>query len=359
MFQASMKIGIALGGHGDARLEATDIALLQAIKRTGSVAQAGRACGISYRHAWGRIAGINAWAGCDWVTMARGRGATLSAECADVLGALAALEGEFAETRERVTARLNETLAGLARRHRQGNRWRLSHDLLIEQALMRLNAARDVAIDAKFGGSRHNLESLATGACEFAGFHIPASDVRGRLRRLAAALPGLREARLLHLMDRVQGLMVPAGNPKRIRGIGDLARRGVRFINRQKNSGSRELFDALLRKQRVDRAGVNGYGHEEFTHFAVAAAVSSGMADAAFGIEAAARQAGLDFLPLAAECYFIAAGPGVTDAAESAALIDWFCGDEAAALAAGLGGYTLRGEDAGFGFRPALRRARG
>jgi molybdate-binding protein len=218
---------------------------------------------------------------------------------------------------------------------------------------------RDGAIDAKFGGSRHNLESLAAGACEFAGFHVPASDVRGQLHRLASALPGLREARLLHLMDRVQGLMVRTGNPKRIRGIGDLARRGVRFINRQKNSGSRELFDALLKKRRVAGGSVNGYGHEEFTHFAVAAAVSSGMADAAFGIEAAARQAGLEFLPLAAECYYIAAGPGVTDAAESSALIEWFRGAEAVALAAGLGGYTLRGEDAGFGFAPALSRARG
>ncbi len=78
----------------------------------------------------------------------------------------------------------------------------------------------------------------------------------------------------------------------------------VRFVNREPDSGTRMLFDQLLAQQHRSAAGINGYEHVEFTHAAVAAYVGSGMADACFGVEAAARQFDLDFVRLITEDYF-------------------------------------------------------
>ena len=352
MIQCEIIAGTELIARGGARLRQADVALLLAIRQCGSVAQAARASDHSYRHAWGRIAGINDWAGRTWVSMERGRGAVLSPECIAVLDAVTGARDEMQDSHRRLSSRLNLALAAAAQRRQHGLRWRLSSDLLIEEMLPHVRGMRAIGTGLKFGGSMHNLQALAAGECELAGFHIPGTRLRARLRRLASLHPGLADGgiRLMHLMDRTQGLMVAKGNPKRIRRIADLVRRGVRFINRQKNSGSRELFDEMLKAQRVDRRRIQGYAHEEFTHFAVAAAVASGMADTAFGIEAAARRLGLDFVPLAEESYFVAASAETMAAAESAEVFDWFRSAEAVSLAESLGGYVLRVSDPEIGF---------
>ena len=88
-------------------------------------------------------------------------------------------------------------------------------------------------------------------------------------------------------MIRTQGLIVAPGNPRKIAGLKDLCRPSVRFVNRQRGSGTRILLDSLLQSQAIDPAKISGYGSGEFTHAAVAAYVGSGMADAAFGVEPA------------------------------------------------------------------------
>ena len=100
--------------------------------------------------------------------------------------------------------------------------------------------------------------------------------------------------------------MVAKGNPKSIRDLSDLTRNGVRLINRQHDSGSRIEFDELLSGAGIDPAAIDGYQTEEFTHLAVAATVAGGMADAGYGIRAAAAHYGLDFIPLLTERYYLA-----------------------------------------------------
>ena len=115
-------------------------------------------------------------------------------------------------------------------------------------------------------------------------------------------LPGIG-VRLVNLVLREQGLIVAPGNPKAIRGIEDLARPDVTFINRQAGSGTRILLDYRLRQLGIDPAGIRGYETDEYTHMAVAVAVLSGAADAGLGIHAAARALGLDFIPVVTEQY--------------------------------------------------------
>jgi molybdate-binding protein len=91
-----------------------------------------------------------------------------------------------------------------------------------------------------------------------------------------------------------------------VQSLRDVAAKRLRFVNRQPGSGTRILLDRLLAGAGIAPAAIDGYGNEEFTHGAVAATVATGKADAAFGLEAAAAEHGLAFVPLAQERYLFA-----------------------------------------------------
>ena len=111
------------------------------------------------------------------------------------------------------------------------------------------------------------------------------------------------------MADRTQGLLVRPGNPKKIRRLKDLGKRSVRFINRQRESGTRTILDQLLADEAIDPRTISGYEMEEFTHAAVAAMVASGTVDTGFGIEAVSARFRLDFIPLLQETYLLALDP--------------------------------------------------
>lgn len=108
---------------------------------------------------------------------------------------------------------------------------------------------------------------------------------------------------VFHGVMRDQGFMVKKGNPKGIRGIEDLTRHDVTFVNRQKGAGTRVLLDYYLKKVGIDASQIKGYELEEYTHTSVAVAVLSGVADVGMGVLAAARALELDFIPVATEQY--------------------------------------------------------
>ncbi len=100
-----------------------------------------------------------------------------------------------------------------------------------------------------------------------------------------------------------QGLVVTPGNPLAIRGVADLGRREVRFVNREAGSGSRALLDRLLRQAGLSGRQVSGYGRQAMGHLAVAYLVRTGEADCCLATRSAAQSFGLDFVPLRSERY--------------------------------------------------------
>ncbi|MCS7233823.1 MAG: molybdopterin biosynthesis protein [Synergistetes bacterium] len=108
---------------------------------------------------------------------------------------------------------------------------------------------------------------------------------------------------IIKFLYREQGLMVKPGNPKRIKSLLDLTREDIVFVNRQRGSGTRILFDYLLKKEGISSSSIKGYDDEEFTHLGVAIRVASGNADVGIGIYSAAKILGLDFIPLFEEEY--------------------------------------------------------
>jgi putative molybdopterin biosynthesis protein len=179
-----------------------------------------------------------------------------------------------------------------------------SHDLaldLLSNALARRTPGASLA--SANVGSLGGLLALSRGEAHLAGSHL-LDEATGQYnvsyiqRHLAD-----RRVVLVHLAGRVQGLIVPAGNPRGISSLQDLAAPGVQFVNRQRGSGTRVLLDYQLRQLGISPTAIAGYDREQYTHLAVAADVASGAADAALGILAAARALDLDFLPLFNEQY--------------------------------------------------------
>ncbi|HEY6043139.1 MAG TPA: substrate-binding domain-containing protein [Anaerolineae bacterium] len=181
-----------------------------------------------------------------------------------------------------------------------------SHDLSLELLLSRFHQTHpETRLNFATVGSLAGLVALARNEARFAAAHLydPASDDYNApfVRRL---LPG-REWALVTLVERAQGFIVAKGNPKKIRSVRDLTRRGIRIVNRQQGSGTRVLMDELLKRARVARGAVRGYTSEETTHPGVAAAIAGGAADVGLGIQAAARAFDVDFIPLAHERFEI------------------------------------------------------
>jgi putative molybdopterin biosynthesis protein len=155
-------------------------------------------------------------------------------------------------------------------------------------------------------GSMGGLMALRKGEAHIAPTHMLDEETgEYNVPFLKRLLPG-KEITLINLVHRTQGLMVKKGNPLGISGLGDLKRKDVTFINRQRGAGTRLLLDKTLNELGIDTSEVAGYKREEYTHMAVASAVLTGVADAGLGVLSAANAMGLDFIPVAKERYDLA-----------------------------------------------------
>lgn len=108
---------------------------------------------------------------------------------------------------------------------------------------------------------------------------------------------------LIKGVKRIQGIIVPKGNPLNIKSLEDIVAKGRRFVNRQRGSGTRLFLDYNLKKQNINPKDISGYEREEFTHIAVAAVIAAGDADCGLGVYSAAKLMGLEFIELGNEEY--------------------------------------------------------
>lgn len=155
-------------------------------------------------------------------------------------------------------------------------------------------------------GSLAGLVALRKGGCHIAATHLLDHET-GEYNSLFIKehFPDTKMI-LLNVAYREQGLIVKKGNPCGIKNLKSLVNKNVKIINRQEGSGTRLLFDCLLRENGIDPEKVKGYDHIACTHMEVAIEVFSGSADAGMGIKAAARMLDLDFVPLTKERFDLA-----------------------------------------------------
>lgn len=195
------------------------------------------------------------------------------------------------------------------------------------------------SLEVAFTGSLGGLIALAEGTADIAGSHLwdGESDTYNApfIRRL---LPG-RKVALLTLAHRRLGLITAPGNPLNLASPADLARAGVRFVNRQRGAGTRVWLDARLRRAGIDSQAVPGYNREVTTHAEVARAIAEDQANAGLGIEAAAIPYGLGFVRLTTEPYDLVIPADAWALPPVQALATWLASAAARAAIEALGGY--------------------
>jgi putative molybdopterin biosynthesis protein len=186
------------------------------------------------------------------------------------------------------------------------------------------------------------LVAIRKGEAHIAGTHL-LDEATGEYNvPYIKKMLGDKKMLLVNLVYREQGFMVLKGNPKNIRGFGDLLRRDVCFINRQGGSGTRLLTDKHLRDLNISPQQVNGYEREEYTHMGVASAVLSGVADTGMGILAAAQALDLEFIPVAKERYDLLVPTAFAELPHIAALLGIIrSSTEFRNLVTALGGYDI------------------
>jgi excisionase family DNA binding protein len=176
-----------------------------------------------------------------------------------------------------------------------------SNDILLDRCLS-LFMRRYPEYTAVFGnlGSLGGLRALKQGLCHIACSHLQQED-SAEFNFDFAAREMDRQPVIVNFSLRRQGLILPAGNPKGITGLADLASKSLRIVNRPRTTGTRLWFDRELADQGVDGAELTGYQSEVQRHLDAGLEVLNGLADAAPGIQTAAAMLGLGFLPLHVE----------------------------------------------------------
>jgi molybdate transport repressor ModE-like protein len=299
------------------------IDLLQAVSSQGSISAGARQLGLSYRHVWGELKRWETELGGELLVWEKGQSARLSEFGSKLMWAERQAQVRLAPQIEALRAELERSFAVAFDDDSHVITLYASHDDGLSR--LRETALPNLHLDIRFAGSVDAIRALNEGRCVMAGFHTLDNIGKNTLtERIYKPLlqPGLHK--IIGFASRTQGLLVAPDNPLKVSGLSDLtsAKKGkpVRFANRALGTGTRVILDELLAAAKLNAADINGYDHSEPSHAAVAHAVLSGQADAGLGIEAAAVQAGLGFVPLVKENYHLVCLKSALDLPSIAAL---------------------------------------
>jgi putative molybdopterin biosynthesis protein len=281
--------------------------LLAAVLESGSIRQAARSMGVSYRYVWD---GLRKWEkalGEPLIIWSQGHRARPTQFAQRLLWAERRARTRMRPHIEALRADLARVLIEARDERHQVLSVRASHDIALPVLQRHVANAVDLHLEIGFQGSVDALRALNDRQCLIAGFHVPtlASAAPVFAKALKPLLnPGLHA--LIGCSKRMQGLIMRPQFAVQIGGFEDVARDRLRFVNRQHGSGTRMLIDHLMKTHRIRAEHMPGFNdHIENTHVAVALCIASGVADVGIGIEAAALEFGLRFLPIVEENYFL------------------------------------------------------
>ena len=217
-----------------------------------------------------------------------------------------------------------------------------SHDPLLDELGDMLHVAdNDVYMSSSHVGSMGGIMAIRRGEAHAAGCHLLDTDTgEYNLAFMKKYFPR-GDVKLVTCVGRQQGMIVAKGNPLNIQKFSDIAKEGIRYVNRQKGSGTRILTDYLCKKENVDAAAIYGYDREELTHTSVAAQIVNGSADAGMGIYSAAKLYDLDFIPICIEEYDLIIPDHVWDTPQVQQMIATLKSEAFKEKILSLGGYTV------------------
>ncbi|SFB75405.1 transcriptional regulator of molybdate metabolism, LysR family [Polaromonas sp. OV174] len=279
--------------------------MLHAVREQGSISGAAKAMALSYRNVWGALKNWEQTLGRSLIVWDKGQRAQLTEFGEKLLWAERQAQARLAPQIEALTSDIERAFSTAFDDEAHVLTLYASHDAALS-ALREQTSPHGLHLDIRFMGSVDAIAALNAGRCMMAGFHTldqPDSHSVAAKTYRSLLKPGLHK--LIGFAHRQQGLMVAKNNPLGIAGLGDLAQAGLRYVNRAEGTGTRVLLDELLARAGMQPSDIQGYASQEPSHTAVAQAIASNAADAGLGIEAAAREKGLGFVPLVQERYHL------------------------------------------------------
>lgn len=217
-----------------------------------------------------------------------------------------------------------------------------SHDPLLDELADMLHAAdHSLYMSSSHVGSMGGIMALRRGEAHAAGCHLLDTESGEYNKSFIRRYFPNGGVRLVRCVGRQQGLMLQKGNPLGITCFADIAGDDIRYVNRQKGSGTRILTDYLCRENGVEPENIYGYDREELTHNSVAVQIASGSADVGMGIYSAAMLYGLDFLPICIEEYDILIPDAAWETPMVQQLIETLKSDVFKERILSMGGYTI------------------
>lgn len=219
-----------------------------------------------------------------------------------------------------------------------------SHDPLLDELADYLHEEDSSSyISSAHVGSMGGIMAIRKGEAHMAGCHLLDTETgEYNIVFLKKYFPK-GGVHLIRCVGRQQGLMVAKGNPLAIKEFKDIAGANIRYVNRQKGSGTRILTDYLFGKNAMDKTAVYGYDREELTHTSVAAQIASGSADAGMGIYSAAKLYDLDFIPICIEEYDLIIPDHAWNTRGVKRILEILKSDTFRERILALGGYTVDG----------------
>ncbi len=282
------------------------IDLLDAVKRTGSLTGASKELGYSYRHIWNEV---NAWEkelGAQLLESTRGKGGELTPFAEKLLWANKEVQAKYHKQLLDLKAGIAQTFSRAIKDDWDPAEITGCPDMAID-ILRQLAVNKGQDLEVNFSSSLEGLKSLSNGECDLAGFNFPVSSGKNS-KACEIFSPYLNPEKTVALTfaTRLQGLVVPKGNPKKIYSVMDIAFKKAKFINRKEGTGTRLLFDELLLTSGLSPSDINGYENLSASLSMTAVAIASGKADAGICTANIAAESNLDFIPLAKEIYYLA-----------------------------------------------------
>src|ERR1700704_410608 len=280
------------------------LGILNEIRNTGKLTSAAAHAQLSYRHVWNLVEQWSEFFGVPLVETRRGKGTVLTPFGEKLVWAGERMQARLGPQLENLAQELATEIKPILHQGPSIIRVHASHGFAVSKLRELLDREPGIGVDLRYVSNQNSLVSLAQGACDLSGVHLPRGELRAQSVQSCREWLDPREDRVISFVTREMGLMLKRGNPLKIASLQDVVDRKARFVNRDHDSGTRLLFDQLLALHGIDQAQINGAQQMEFTHAAVAAYVASGMADASFGVEAAARPLGVDFFRMLTGGYF-------------------------------------------------------
>lgn len=305
-----MHLGYSLdaGEQMGATLDNPLFELLAAIVDGGSIRHAARLLGTSYRYVWDALRKWEQLLGEPLVTWSQGQRAQPTQFAHRLLWSERRARTRMQPHLEALRSNLTRVIADARDERQLFLTIRASHDIALSVLQRHASESGDFDFELAFAGSVDALRALNDRQCLVAGFHVPALATAAPVftRALKPVLKR-RAHKIIACCRRMQGLMLRAALAERVRSFPDVVQNDLRFVNRQVGSGTRMLIEHLMHEHSIAPASWPRYAdYVENTHVAVGLAVASGVADVGIGIEAAALQFGLHFVPLVQENYFLA-----------------------------------------------------